>query len=89
MTGRHRAVEFRRFLDRVDCRSDGLDLQVICDNSSIHSPPRSSGGCLGIRACAYNYPDLQLLTGPGRAPVRRADIKQLRRGHPTARCHMR
>jgi transposase len=40
MTARHRAVEFKRFLDRVDKQVPaGLDLHVICDNSSTHKTP--------------------------------------------------
>jgi len=37
MTARHRAIEFKRFLDHVDRQVPaGLDLHVICDNSSTH-----------------------------------------------------
>src|SRR6266545_2256871 len=37
MTSRHRAAEFKRFLDRVDqAVPAGLDVHVICDNSSTH-----------------------------------------------------
>src|SRR6266536_1524887 len=40
MTPRHRAIEFRRFLDRVDqAVPAGLDVHVICDNSSTHKTP--------------------------------------------------
>jgi transposase len=40
MTARHRAVEFKRFLDRVDQQVPaGLDVHVICDNSSTHKTP--------------------------------------------------
>ena len=40
MTARHRAVEFRRFLDRVDQQVPAeLDVHVICDNSSAHKTP--------------------------------------------------
>jgi hypothetical protein len=35
MTARHRAIEFQRFLDRVNAQVPaGLDIHVICDNSS-------------------------------------------------------
>ena len=40
MTPRHRAVEFKRFLAQVDRAAPaGLDLHVICDNSSTHKTP--------------------------------------------------
>jgi transposase len=40
MTARHRAIEFKRFLDHVDRQVPaGLDLHVICDNSSTHKTP--------------------------------------------------
>jgi transposase len=40
LTARHRAIEFKRFLDHVDRQVPaGLDLHVICDNSSTHKTP--------------------------------------------------
>jgi transposase len=40
LTPRHRAIEFRRFLDRVDqAVPAGLDVHVICDNASTHKTP--------------------------------------------------
>jgi hypothetical protein len=40
LTARHRAVEFKRFLGRVqDQVPAGLQVQVICDNSSTHKAP--------------------------------------------------
>jgi transposase len=40
MTPRHRAVEFKRFLDRIDQQVPaGLAVHVICDNSSTHKTP--------------------------------------------------
>ena len=40
MTARHRAVEFKRFLDRIDKQVPAeLDVHVICDNSSTHKTP--------------------------------------------------
>jgi transposase len=40
MTVRHRAVEFKRFLDRVDKQVPAeLAVHVICDNSSTHKTP--------------------------------------------------
>jgi transposase len=40
MTARHRAIEFKRFLAMVDTQVPaGLDVHVICDNSSTHKTP--------------------------------------------------
>ena len=40
LTARHRAIEFKRFLALVDAQVPaGLDLHVICDNSSTHKTP--------------------------------------------------
>jgi transposase len=40
MTARHRAIEFRRFLARIDAAVPaGLDVHVVCDNSSTHKTP--------------------------------------------------
>ena len=40
LTPRHRAIEFKRFLGRVDqAVPAGLDVHVICDNSSTHKTP--------------------------------------------------
>jgi transposase len=40
MTPRHRAIEFKRFLARIDAAVPAeLDVHVICDNSSTHTTP--------------------------------------------------
>jgi transposase len=40
LTARHRAVEFKRFLHRIDAAVPaGLDVHLICDNSSTHKTP--------------------------------------------------
>src|SRR5215212_2653376 len=40
LTDRHRAIEFKRFLHRIDQQVPaGLAVQVICDNSSTHKTP--------------------------------------------------
>jgi transposase len=40
LTARHRAVEFKRFLAHIDTQVPaGLDVHVICDNSSTHKTP--------------------------------------------------
>ena len=77
MTPRHRAEEFRRFLNLIE-RSvpEGLEIHVVLDNSSTHKTPQ-------IRRWLQRHPplhpalhtDLQLLAEPGRALVRRAHDK--------------
>ena len=40
LTPRHRAMEFKRFLGRIDKQVPaGLDVHLICDNSSTHKTP--------------------------------------------------
>jgi transposase len=40
LTARHRAIEFKRFLGRIDKAVPAeLDVHVICDNSSTHKTP--------------------------------------------------
>jgi transposase len=40
LTQRHRAIEFKRFLGRIDAAVPaGLDVHLICDNSSTHKTP--------------------------------------------------
>jgi transposase len=54
MTPRHRALEFRRFLDHVDqAVPTALDIHVICDNSSTHKTP-------AIRRWLVAHPRFQL-----------------------------
>jgi len=57
MTPRHRAVEFKRFLAQVDrAVPAGLDLHVICDNSSTHKTPAIQRWLVAIRACICPSP---------------------------------
>ena len=54
MTARHRAVEFKRFLARIDqAVPAGLDVHVMVDNSSTHSTPE-------IRRWLVRHPRFQL-----------------------------
>jgi transposase len=47
MTARHRAVEFKRFLAHIDQQVPaGLDVHVVCDNSSTHKTPAIQGWLL-------------------------------------------
>jgi hypothetical protein len=74
LTARHRALEFKRSLDHINQQVPaGLDVRVICDNSSTYKKPGLNAGCLAIRASTCTSPALQLMAEPGRAVVRRAD----------------
>jgi transposase len=54
MTRRHRAIEFKRFLGRIDQLVPAeLDVHVICDNSSTHTTPE-------IRRWLLGHPRFQL-----------------------------
>ena len=54
LTDRHRAVEFRRFLNLINrCVPDDLDVHLIVDNSSTHKTPRSTAGCCVTRASRF------------------------------------
>ncbi len=51
MTPRHRAEEFRRFLNLIDRNVPAdLDVHVIVDNNATTRPQRSSAGCYAIPA---------------------------------------
>jgi transposase len=54
MTRRHRAIEFKRFLTRIDQLVPAeVDVHVICDNSSTHTTPE-------IRRWLLSHPRFQL-----------------------------
>jgi transposase len=54
LTQRHRAIEFKRFLARIDTQVPaGLDVHVICDNSSTHHTAE-------IRRWLLRHPRVQL-----------------------------
>ena len=54
MTPRHRAVEFKQFLGRIDrAVPAGLEVHVVCDNSSTHTTPE-------IRRWLLAHPRFQL-----------------------------
>jgi transposase len=74
MTARHRAIEFKRFLDRVTRQVPaGLDVHVICDNSSTHKTPAIQRCWSAIPRAPALHPDPQLLAGSGGALGCRAD----------------
>jgi hypothetical protein len=54
MTPRHRAIEFRQFLDRVDQQVPALDIHVICDNSSAHKTPAIRRWLVAHPRLSYN-----------------------------------
>lgn len=73
LTERHRADEFRRFLNLIDrLVPDDLDVHVIVDNSSIHKTPENQRSPVPPPFHAALHADLQLLDEPRRAVVRRA-----------------
>jgi transposase len=58
LTPRHRAIEFKRFLARIDTQVPaGLEVHVICDNSSTHTTPE-------IRRWLVRHPRFQLHLTP-------------------------
>jgi len=84
MTDRHRAVEFRKFLNLIN-RSvpEDLDVHLIIDNVSTHKTPRSIGGCFDTRDSISTSPDLQLVDEHGGAVVRRTHREVAPPGHPS------
>jgi hypothetical protein len=57
LTARHRAIEFKQFLDHIDQQVPaGLDVHVICDNSSTTRHRRSNAGGCAIRASSCTSP---------------------------------
>jgi transposase len=58
LTARHRALEFKKFLARIDQTVPAeLDVHVICDNSSTHKTP-------AIRRWLVDHPRFQLHVTP-------------------------
>jgi transposase len=57
MTARHRAEEFRRFLNLIDASvPEHLDVHVVLDNSRTTRPPRSSAGWCATPASRCTSP---------------------------------
>ena len=85
MTERHRALEFRRFLNLIN-RSvpEDLDVHVVVDNSSTHKTPEIHRWLLRHpRFTPALHAHLQLVDEPGRALVRRADQQVVATRHPS------
>jgi transposase len=84
LTGRHRAIEFRRFLARIDHTVPAeLGVHVNCDNSSTHKTP-------AIQRWLTAHPWFQLQFTPTYSSwlnlverfIAELTTKWLRRGHP-------
>ena len=75
MSPRHRAEEFRRFLNLIDASVPAhLDVHVVLDNSSTHKTPSIQRWLSAPPALhAPLHAHLQLVAQPRRALVRRAD----------------
>jgi len=84
MTERHRAAEFRRFLNLIN-RSvpDDLEVHLVVDNSSTHKNTRDPPVAAAPPALSTPlHPDLQLMVELGRAMVRRAHQQVAAPKHP-------
>ncbi|MER5425402.1 IS630 family transposase [Streptosporangium roseum] len=77
---RHRAVEFKKFLVRIDkAVPAGLDVHLVCDNYATHNTAEIKTWLGKTPALPHPlHPHGLLLDGPGRAVVRPAD----RQAHP-------
>ena len=82
MTPRHRAEEFRRFLNLIDRNVPAdLDVHVILDNYSTHKTPSIQRWLLRHPRFTLHFtPTYSALAEPRRALVRRAHHQWLRRG---------
>jgi hypothetical protein len=70
---RHRAIEFKKFLQTIDREVPSeLDVHVVLDNSSTHKTRRSRGGWPHTPLSGALHADLVLVAEPRRALVRRA-----------------
>ena len=85
MTERHRADEFRRFLNLIN-RSvpEDLDVHLVVDNVSTHKTPEIHRWLVRHpRFTPALHADLQLVDEPGRALVRRAHQQVAATRHPS------
>ena len=94
LTPRHRAEEFRRFLNLIDANVPAeLDVHVIVDNYSTHKSPTIQRWLVRHpRFTLALHPDLQLVAQPRRALVRGAHQQMAAAKHaplhpPAHRCH--
>ena len=84
---RHRAVEFKKFLAKLDNDVPAeLDVHLICDNYATHKTPDGRKWLGRPPAVPHAlHPDLLLLAQPGRALVRPADRQTATPRHPPDR----
>ena len=84
---RHRAIEFKKFLQTLDREVPAeLEVHLILDNSSTHKTPGDP--TLAARAPPVRsalHPDLELVAEPRRALVLRADDQKATPRHPPLR----
>jgi hypothetical protein len=74
---RHRAIEFRQFLQILDPEVPSeLDVHVILDNSSTHKTPAIRKWLTAHPGSCCTSPDLEFVVEPRRALVRRADQQE-------------
>ncbi len=84
MTERHRAVEFRRFINRNV--PEELDVHLVIDNVSTHKTPEVKKWLLRhprARNPSPLHAHLQLVDEPGRTVVRRTHQQVAASGHPS------
>ena len=83
---RHRAVEFKKFLTKLDKQIPAeLDVHLICDNYATHKI--TGDHQMACRPSAFPHalhPDLLVLAQPGRTLVRAADRQETAPRHHTA-----
>ena len=74
---RHRAIEFKQFLQTIDREvPDELAVHIVLDNSSTHRRRRSRLAARAPPVRLALHPDLELLAEPRRALVLRADDQE-------------
>jgi transposase len=84
MTERHRAVEFRRFLNLINRNvPEDLDVHLVVDNVSTHKTPEIKKWLVRHPRFHLHFTShLQLVDQPGRTLVRRADQPVAPSRHP-------
>ena len=85
---RHRAVEFKKFLTKLDTQVPAdLDVHLICDNYTTHKTPAVSEVAGRAPPLPHAlHPDLLVLAQPGRALVRPADRQAAPPRRPQSTC---
>ena len=75
---RHRAVEFKKFLTKLDAQIPAeLDVHLVCDNYTTHKTPTVAKWLDAQPSIPYApHPDLLVLAQPGRTLVRATDRQE-------------